>query len=67
MCLSAVIFSSYLNFPFNDVLDWNKFSIILAEEDVHLLKDTLKGIRGASFTRYRNNLLKVKSQFISKA
>jgi hypothetical protein len=59
MCLSAVIFTSYMIYPFIDILDWKKFSIILDEEDVNRLKDTLKGIREADFTVMQNNLREV--------
>ncbi|XP_059446432.1 probable glycosyltransferase At5g03795 [Corylus avellana] len=57
-----VIFSSYLNYTFNDILDWHKFSIILAE-DHYLIKDTLRGIRAADFTGLQKNLLKVQKHF----
>lgn len=63
MRLSAVIFTKHTDFPFNDILDWNKFSIILTEDDVHWFKDTLKGIRDADFTILQNNLLKVKQGY----
>jgi hypothetical protein len=59
MCLSAVIFTSYMIYPFIDILDWKKFSIILDEEDVNRLKDTLKGVREADFTVMQNNLSEV--------
>jgi hypothetical protein len=61
MCLPAVIFTSYTDYPFSDPLDWKSFSIILdVEDDVNRLNDALKGIRKANFTVMQNNLRKVK-------
>jgi hypothetical protein len=60
MCLSAVIFTNYLDFPFNDIIDWTRFSIAVNEGDVSWLKDILNGIGEAQFTIMQHNLRKVK-------
>ncbi|XP_059446434.1 probable glycosyltransferase At5g03795 [Corylus avellana] len=58
-----VIFTNYMDYPFADTLDWKKFSIVLGEDEVIQLKDTLKGIREADFTVMQNNLRKVQKHF----
>jgi len=62
MCLSAVIFTNYTDFPLNGILHWNKFSMILDEDGAHWVKDIFKGIKDADFTRLQDNLLKVKQR-----
>jgi hypothetical protein len=59
MCLFAVIYTNYTDFPFNGILDWNKFSIKLNEDDLLWVKDILTGIREAQFTRLQISLHKV--------
>lgn len=59
MCLSAVIMSDYYDLPFNDILDWNAFSVILKEDDVPIMGEILKGIPEDMFEKMRQNVLKV--------
>lgn len=61
----AVILSNYYDLPFNDVLDWRKFSVIIKEHDVYQLKSILKDISDAEFISLHNNLVKVKKSFSS--
>lgn len=56
----AVILSNYYDLPFNDILDWRKFAVILNERDVYQLKQILKNISDAEFVSLHNNLVKVK-------
>lgn len=58
----AVILSNYYDLPFNDILDWRKFSVILNEIDVYRLKHILKNISDAEFGSLHNNLIKVNKQ-----
>lgn len=55
----AVILSDYYDLPFNDILDWRKFSIILKESEVYNLKQVLKDISDAEFLQLHENLVKV--------
>jgi len=57
--LSTVIMSDYYDLPFNDVLDWRKFSVILKETDVYPLKDILRNISDKHFMILNQNLVKV--------
>lgn len=54
-----MILSDYYDLPFNDILDWNKFAVILREKDVYDLKQILKNITQEEFVTLHNNLVKV--------
>lgn len=58
--LGAVILSDYYDLPFNDILDWRKFAVVLRERDVYDLKQILKNIPQSEFVSLHNNLVKVK-------
>jgi len=64
MCVSAVILHDYYDFPFNDVLDWNNFSVILKEEHVPDLEKILKGIPEENYKKMHQNLLQVDKNFV---
>lgn len=61
VCLSAVIMSKYYDLPFNDILDWTQFSIVLKETDVYQLKYTLRSISEKHFITLNHNIVKVLS------
>ncbi|KAJ4914086.1 Exostosin family protein [Raphanus sativus] len=56
-----VILSDYYDLPFNDILDWRKFAVVLRERDVYDLKQILKNI--PQFVSLHNNLVKVQKHF----
>ncbi|CAK7339645.1 unnamed protein product [Dovyalis caffra] len=58
-----VILSNYYDLPFNDILDWHQFSVILREQDVYQLKQILKGIPNDQFVSLHKNLVKVQKHF----
>ncbi|PIN18653.1 Acetylglucosaminyltransferase EXT1/exostosin 1 [Handroanthus impetiginosus] len=58
-----VILADYLDLPFSNVLDWQKFSIILKESDVYRLKDILRAKEVADFRMLHNNLVKAQRHF----
>ncbi|XP_075656339.1 putative glycosyltransferase At5g03795 [Castanea sativa] len=58
-----VILSNYYDLPFNDILDWHKFAVILKEHDVYQLKQILKDIPDAEFVALHKNLVKVQRHF----
>lgn len=55
----AVILSDYYDLPFNDIVDWHKFAVVLREKDVYELKQILKNITQDKFVTLHNNLVKV--------
>ena len=54
-----MILSNYYDLPFNDILDWHKFAVVLKENDVYQLKQILKDIPDAEFVALHKNLVKV--------
>ncbi|KAL7002974.1 hypothetical protein U1Q18_004134 [Sarracenia purpurea var. burkii] len=58
-----VILSDYYDLPFNDILDWRKFSVILNERDVYRLKYILKNVSDSEFITLHHNLIKVQKHF----
>lgn len=57
--LSAVIMSNYYDLPFNEILDWRKFSVVVKESDLYQLKDILRNISQKDFVTLNQNLVKV--------
>jgi hypothetical protein len=56
--------SDYYDLPFNDILDWDKFSVILKEDDVLELERILKSIPEGKYEKMHQNVLKVDMNFI---
>jgi muconolactone delta-isomerase len=56
--------SDYYDLPFNDILDWDKFSVILKEDDVLELEKILKSIPERKYEKMHQNVLKVDMNFI---
>ncbi|PKA52855.1 putative glycosyltransferase [Apostasia shenzhenica] len=58
-----VILSDYYDLPFNDILDWRKFALILREKDVYQLKSILKSISDEEFVTLHKGLVEVQKHF----
>ncbi|XP_050221181.1 probable glycosyltransferase At5g03795 [Mercurialis annua] len=58
-----VIISNYYHLPFANVLDWSKFSVILTQEDIPMLKQILLAIPTKTYLTMYQNLRKVKKHF----
>ncbi|XP_042473646.1 probable glycosyltransferase At5g03795 [Zingiber officinale] len=58
-----VILSNYYDLPFNDILDWQKFSIVLKESDVYRLKSILKSVPHEKFVDLHNHLVEAQKHF----
>ncbi|KAL4614966.1 hypothetical protein ACB092_07G090700 [Castanea dentata] len=54
-CVPAVVSFLNLDLPFNDTLDWTRFSIIGRTKDVHL--------NGEKLNKLHNNLLEIRKHF----
>eukprot|EP00268_Persea_americana_P013281 TRINITY_DN1578_c0_g1_i2.p1 TRINITY_DN1578_c0_g1~~TRINITY_DN1578_c0_g1_i2.p1 ORF type:complete len:426 (-),score=44.94 TRINITY_DN1578_c0_g1_i2:503-1780(-) len=59
-----VILSNYYDLPFNDILDWRKFSLILKEDDVYQLKSILKAVSDDEFIALHKRLVEVQKHFV---
>ncbi|KAL4369056.1 hypothetical protein GQ457_05G008200 [Hibiscus cannabinus] len=58
-----VILSNYYDLPFNDILNWQKFAVVLRENDVYNLKQILKNISQEEFVTLHKNLVTVQKHF----
>ncbi|KAL0346931.1 UNVERIFIED_CONTAM: putative glycosyltransferase [Sesamum calycinum] len=58
-----VIIANHYDLPFQDILNWNSFSIVVATLDIPLLKRILQGISVAEHLILQNNVLKVRKHF----
>lgn len=54
-----MILSNYYDLPFNDILDWKKFSLVLKESDVCQLKAILKSVSDEAFVALHKSLVEV--------
>ncbi|KAL0410237.1 UNVERIFIED_CONTAM: putative glycosyltransferase [Sesamum latifolium] len=58
-----VIIANHYDLPFQDILNWNSFSIVVATLDIPLLKRILQGISVAEYLILQNNVFKVRKHF----
>ncbi|XP_057992520.1 probable glycosyltransferase At5g03795 isoform X1 [Hevea brasiliensis] len=58
-----VILSDYLDLPFSDILNWQKFSVIVKEKDVNNLKKILQDIPDEEYRTLQKNTIKVQKHF----
>ncbi|KAL3830162.1 hypothetical protein ACJIZ3_018964 [Penstemon smallii] len=58
-----VIIANHYDLPFQDILNWKSFSIVVATLDIPLLKKILREIRVEEYLILRNNVLKVREHF----
>ncbi|XP_020599962.1 probable glycosyltransferase At5g03795 [Phalaenopsis equestris] len=59
-----VILSDYYDLPFNDILDWQKFSLIVKEKDVYQLKSILKSVSDEEFIALHKGLVEAQKHFV---
>ncbi|KAK1268829.1 putative glycosyltransferase [Acorus gramineus] len=58
-----VILSDYYDLPFNDILNWKKFSLILKENDVYQLKSILKAVTDEQFIGLHKGVVEAQKHF----
>ncbi|KAK4382141.1 putative glycosyltransferase [Sesamum angolense] len=58
-----VIIANHYDLPFQDILNWNSFSVVVATLDIPLLKRILQGISVAEHLILQDNVLKVRKHF----
>eukprot|EP00249_Psilotum_nudum_P000746 c12852_g1_i1 orf=130-1143(+) len=61
-CVPVILSNNY-DLPFNDVLDWNKFSLVISTLDMSLLKDVLKEVKPSYYRNLHKNLMQVRRHF----
>ncbi|KAG6589822.1 probable glycosyltransferase At5g20260 isoform X2 [Cucurbita pepo subsp. pepo] len=58
-----VIISDYYSLPFDDVLDWSKFSLRIPSKRIPEIKKILKGISPAKYLKLQQGVMKVQRHF----
>lgn len=58
-----VLISNYYDLPFANILDWSKFSIIVNQQDIPLLKDIITSVPEQTYLDLFNNLCLVRKHF----
>jgi hypothetical protein len=62
-CIPVIIADNFV-LPFADVLDWNKFSITVAEKSIPDLKDILMGVPDKTYHAMQRRLKYVRRHFV---
>ncbi|KAJ6845477.1 putative glycosyltransferase [Iris pallida] len=62
-CVPVIIADNFV-LPFDDVLDWSRFSVVVAEKDIPNLKDILMKISPREYATMQNNVKRVQRHFL---
>ncbi|XP_051150750.1 probable glycosyltransferase At5g03795 isoform X2 [Andrographis paniculata] len=58
-----VIIANHYDLPFQDILNWKSFSIVVATLDIPLLKKILRSVSDSEYTELQKNVVKVRKHF----
>jgi hypothetical protein len=58
-----IIIADYHDLPFNDVLDWRRFSLVVTHEDIPRLKDIIKAVSDEQYVQMQANVMQVRQHF----
>ncbi|XP_024366829.1 probable glycosyltransferase At5g11130 [Physcomitrium patens] len=61
-CVPVVI-ANYYDLPFQDILDWTKFSIVVSSLDIPLLKKTLEAVTDEQYAELHRQVLLARKHF----
>lgn len=61
-CVPVVIANHY-DLPFQDILDWTKFSIVISSLDIPLLKKTLEAVTDEQYAELHSQVLQARKHF----
>ncbi|XP_038686804.1 probable glycosyltransferase At5g03795 [Tripterygium wilfordii] len=61
-CVPVILYDNY-ELPFNDILDWTKFSVIIPEDDIDQMEQILEDISDSEFSDLHYNIVKVQKHF----
>ncbi|XP_064994763.1 probable glycosyltransferase At5g25310 [Musa acuminata AAA Group] len=62
-CIPVIIANNFV-LPFEEVLDWGAFSVVVAEKDIPKLKQILLGISGRRYVRMQTNVRRLRKHFL---
>ncbi|KAG6504226.1 hypothetical protein ZIOFF_036557 [Zingiber officinale] len=62
-CVPVIIADNFV-LPFEEVLDWSSFSVVVAEKDIPNLKNILLGISQRKYIRMHNCVRRLKKHFL---
>ncbi|URD85968.1 hypothetical protein MUK42_27422 [Musa troglodytarum] len=62
-CVPVIIADNFV-LPFQEVLDWSAFSVVVAEKDIPSLKEILLGISGRRYVRMQTNVRRLRKHFL---
>lgn len=62
-CVPVLISDGYVP-PFSDVLNWKKFSVVVAVEEIPKIKEILMGISEAKYLKLQRNVKQVQRHFV---
>nr|ABF70140.1 exostosin family protein [Musa balbisiana] len=62
-CVPVIIANNFV-LPFEEVLDWGAFSVVVAEKDIPKLKQILLGISGRRYVRMQRNVRRLRKHFL---
>lgn len=62
-CVPVIIADNFV-LPFEDVLDWSAFSVVVPEKEIPNLKKILKGISDSQYARMQSNVKKSQRHFL---
>lgn len=61
-CVPVILADNY-DLPFEDILNWKSFSVVVATSDIPNLKRILQEISSEEYVKLQNNVLKVRKHF----
>ncbi|XP_038685230.1 probable glycosyltransferase At3g42180 [Tripterygium wilfordii] len=61
-CVPVILYDEY-ELPFNNILDWRKFSVIINKDIAHLVEQILESISDSKFIELHHNTVKVQRHF----
>ncbi|KAK1304780.1 putative glycosyltransferase [Acorus calamus] len=62
-CVPVIIADNFV-LPFDEVLDWNAFSVVVAEKDIPKLKDILSAISLRRYISMQTNIKRLQKHFL---
>lgn len=58
-----IIIADYHDLPYNDVLDWSQFSLVVTAADIPKLKDIIKAVSHEEYVEMQKNVMQVRQHF----